>query len=84
MDDLTKHSDRLPYCDCHECAIHERNRLRAELAECKRDAERYRWLREKIENDDFLIARASERCLAAWCGDDPDVYIDAALAAKEE
>ena len=59
-------------------------KLRAELAECKRDAERYRWLRERIENDDFLIARASEWCLTSWCEDDPDRYIDAILAAKEE
>jgi len=58
--------------------------LRAELAECKRDAERYRWLREKIENDDFLIARASEWCLTSWCGDDPDIYIDAARKGEGE
>ena len=32
MDDMTRHSDRLPDCDCHECAIYERNRLRAELS----------------------------------------------------
>ena len=32
MDELTRHEDRLPYCDCHACAIYERDRLRAELA----------------------------------------------------
>lgn len=31
MDDLTSHDERLPYCDCHACALFERNRLRAEL-----------------------------------------------------
>ena len=65
-------------------AAREIVKLRAELEECKRDAERYRWLRERIENDDFLIARASEWCLTSWCEDDPDRYIDAILAAKEE
>lgn len=44
MDDMTRHSDRLPDCDCHECAIYERNRLRAELSASREDAERYRHL----------------------------------------
>ena len=35
MDDLTSHDDRLPYCDCHACALFERNRLRAELDACE-------------------------------------------------
>lgn len=29
MEELTQHPDRRPDCDCRECAIHERNRLRA-------------------------------------------------------
>lgn len=62
-------------------AVNEIQRLRAELEECRRDAERYRWLREKIENDDFLIARVSDWGFTSWCGDDPDRYIDAVLAA---
>jgi hypothetical protein len=29
MEELTRHPDRIATCDCHECALHERNRLRA-------------------------------------------------------
>lgn len=44
MDELTRHDERLPDCDCHDCALHERNRLRgivwqftaAELREAER------------------------------------------------
>lgn len=32
MNDLTDKHDTLPDCDCHACAIAERDRLRAELA----------------------------------------------------
>lgn len=35
MDELARHDERLPDCDCHECAIHERNRLRTENAGLK-------------------------------------------------
>lgn len=31
-DELTYHSERLPDCDCRDCAIHERNQLRAQVA----------------------------------------------------
>lgn len=31
MDELTQHHDRLPDCDCRDCALHERDRLRAEI-----------------------------------------------------
>ena len=84
MDELTKHSDRLPYCDCHECAIHERNRLRAELAECKRDAERYRWLRRARMNVDVLVREDEDSVWIDMHGWDLDAYVDAALAAEGE
>lgn len=48
-------------------------RLRAELAECKKDAERYRWLRE-MPNADWLDVK--------FCGSDLDLVIDAALKDK--
>lgn len=56
--------------------------VREELESAMKDAERYRWLREKIENDDFLIARVSDWGFTSWSGDDPDRYIDAVLAAE--
>src|SRR5574343_1773034 len=63
-----------------------RDNLTLTTAECiealKKDAERYRWLREKIENDDFVVARVSDWGFTSWSGDDPDRYIDEALAAR--
>ena len=53
--------------------------LRAAL---RKDAERYRWLRTQIERQRLVIA---ESCgwdgLKSWSGDNPDKYIDAAMAA---
>lgn len=71
MDDLTRHADRLPDCDCHECAIYERNRLRAELAACRAALE--------------LIA-APQRSDGSWNRDREACrqVAQAALAAKEE
>jgi len=61
---------------CHEIA-----RLRAELEECKRDAERYRWLRDPACTHPHIANDCA--------GDDMDRAFDrvmgkAALAAKEE
>lgn len=53
----------------------EANRLLAELEECKRDAERYRWLRH---HPPMYGAARIARSPAAL-----DIMIDAALAAKE-
>lgn len=35
------------------CPFGQIDRLRAELAECKKDAERYRWLRENVTYHDI-------------------------------
>lgn len=43
------------------------------------DAERYRWLREKIESQDLTIATADSWSLKSWCGDNSDAAIDAAM-----
>jgi len=60
----------------------EITRLRAELAERKRDAERYRWLRGKLDPADIAILRIrSDPCDAVDA--QVDASIDAALAAKE-
>ena len=54
--------------------------LLTERAELKRDAERYRWLRDRIENKgDMVIAKCSEWSIESWSGDDPDAAIDAAM-----
>ena len=54
------------------------NAARFDLAECKRDAERYRWLREQCEKGDLVIARCGTWELESWFSDDPDAAIDAA------
>lgn len=57
--------------------------LLAERAELKRDAERYRWLRDRIENKgDMVIAKVSEWSIESWSGDDPDAAIDAAMQSE--
>lgn len=62
-----------------EMAEAEVRRLNAELAEARRDAERYRWLREQCGPDGNLtIAEAGGWSLRPWGGDDPDAAIDAA------
>ena len=64
-------------------------RLRAELAECKRDAERYRWLRGTVPESSSRWARWRLECWisGAWHelrGLHLDTCIDAALAAEGE
>lgn len=67
----------------------ENQRLRAELAECKRDAERYRWLRaQHWATSNLTAVRNPQQALrlGSDCpsGERLDALIDAALAAKEE
>lgn len=64
-------------------------RLRAELAECKMDAERYRWLRaQHWATSNLTAVRNPQQALrlGSDCpsGERLDALIDAALAAKEE
>jgi hypothetical protein len=47
------------------------------------DAERYRWLREKIENQNLTIAVADSWSLRSWSGDNSDASIDAAMKEEE-
>ena len=57
--------------------------LLAERAELLRDAERYRWLRDRIENKgDMVIAKVSEWSIESWSGDDPDAAIDDAMQSE--
>ena len=67
----------------------ECERLRAELAECKMDAERYRWLRaQHWATSNLTAVRNPQQALrlGSDCpsGERLDALIDAALAAKEE
>lgn len=48
-----------------------------------RDAVRYRWLREKIENRSLVIAKEGSWELVSWSGDAPDESIDAAMAKEQ-
>jgi hypothetical protein len=58
--------------------------LRAELAEWRKDAERYRWLRDKCRDGSLTIARADDWSLHPWSGDDIDKEIDAARKGEGE
>lgn len=72
-----------PHRVLHDAA-EEITRLRAELAECKQDAERYRWLRDKCRDGSLTIARADDWSLHPWSGDDIDKEIDAARKGEGE
>lgn len=56
----------------------------AEIQSLRKDAARYRWLRDMIENQDLVIAKVGSWSLESWSGDDPDHYIDAAMEQRYE
>jgi hypothetical protein len=69
-------------------AAREIARLRAELAECKQDAERYRWLRLQHWDTGPLAVVRSPKDAIKLGHDSPsnerlDTYIDAAMAGGE-
>ena len=76
------------WVDAEACftAADEITRLRAELAECRRDAGRYRWLRSEScpWPGVFSIEGADDYGWYAICEGDLDQAIDDALAAKEK
>ena len=77
--ELTIERNYVDYADLE----HDVLRLRAENAELKRDAERYRWLRDCHGNDgqkNLTICEVFKWSLEPWSGDDPDRAIDAAIA----
>ena len=88
-DDYEVHDERAYSGGCDGCVpayIVRRadyDALRAENAELKRDAERYRWLRDCHGHDgqkNLTICEVSKWSLEPWSGDDPDRAIDKALA----
>ena len=92
MDKCYRCDEVISMCPCDEStytADDEIIRLRTELAECKRDAERYRWLRGTVPESSSRWARwRLERWISgAWHelrGLHLDTCIDAALAAEGE
>lgn len=66
----------------------ENERLKAELAEAKKDAERYRWLRDKSGNCDVgtvpTVRPLPSQCNDYWalCEEILDTSIDAAMKGK--
>ena len=89
-DDAWENNRQQPTCDSEpepdycDVLVAENTRLRAELAECKRDAERYRWLRRARMNVDVLVREDEDSVWLDMHGWDLDAYVDAALAAKGE
>ena len=67
------------YVDGLELRIKE---LSEQIAALRKDAERYRWLRDKIENQDLTIAVADSWSLRSWSGDNSDAAIDAAMKGE--
>ena len=86
LDDVTWCADKIYEHDIEYVPANEVTRLRAELAECRRDAERYRWLRSEScpWPGVFSIEGADDYGWYAICEGDLDQAIDDALAAKEK
>lgn len=64
----------------HRCSEY-RKEVEALQAECEKlckDAERYRWLRDKCDRWDggLVVAKVTEFSLSSWSGDDLDGAID--------
>ena len=58
-----------------------------ELAKVREDAERYRWLRDRVASYDGLsltVAKASGWGLEPWSGDNLDAAIDAAKGDRHD
>lgn len=54
--------------------------LQAECKKLRKDAERYRWLRDQCGTmGNLTIAKATSWELEGWSGDDPDSAIDKAM-----
>lgn len=64
--------------DDHISLMNECESLRQQLAECERDAERYRWLRENSNNVNYCLLCGYDG-LACYEADDLDLQIDVAM-----
>ena len=84
------HFDGVMHTPCPQCEIDqlraENERLKAELAEAKKDAERYRWLRHGDNDEPLLKFSFEARCNSddVWLlrNDELDAAIDAAMKGK--
>lgn len=63
---------------CHRCAEYAK-----EVQALRKDAERYQWLRDMVENQHFVIAKVGSWSLESWISDDPDRYIDEVMEQKK-
>ena len=64
----------------------ERDQLKADVEALRKDAGRYRWLREECKSQEskITIAEMYRFNLVGWSGDDPDGVIDAAMIEGEQ
>ena len=65
-------------------AVREIERLRAELAECKQDAERYRWLRDDCGGFEVTVREENEDGYESWVAGYPAEELDAAIDAARK
>jgi hypothetical protein len=81
---LTRVADAILENGCAEIADTKKQieDAKADSDALRRDAERYRWLRDECKKyNGFTIAKVTTWSLEPWSGDNPDARIDAAMAA---
>ena len=64
----------------HKEALH----LRAELAACREDAERYRWLRDDCGGFEITVREENEDGYESWVSGYPGAELDAAIDAARK
>lgn len=66
-------------------ALEQVDALQAECEKLRKDAERYRWLRDAhaAHPISLTICSANDWGLKPWSGDDPDAAIDAAMKGEK-
>src|SRR5690606_1593066 len=67
-------------------ALEQVDALKAECEKLRKDAERYRWLRDKCDRWDggLVDAKVTEFSLSSWSGDDLNAAIDAAMEKEDK
>jgi len=67
-------------------ALEQVDAMKAEREKLRKDAERYRWLRDKCDRWDggLVVAKVTEFSLSSWSGDDLNAAIDAAMEKEDK